>query len=171
METDYIPFPVPKQFVPEVTAFVARLLDEQGTPSRQSAVSDSIARMPAARVSREAASSNSQWSDGVVWTEGMFEALRADDHLVSQGRVLKILDTLTIGKESALPLEECAALAGLNDDEFRHALGWLTKFTKKHPKLWDESTWPFGWHKGYNPDRPGIFYYWMSEQQAAAWGR
>jgi len=78
-------------------------------------------------------------SDGVIWTKTMIGRLR-EDKLLSQERVIKILDSLPIGKEAALHLEECAQRAGLTDEQFRHALGWLTKFTHKNADLWTEPT-------------------------------
>jgi hypothetical protein len=169
MNTEYIQFPVPKQFVPQVTALVARLMRDTAPGATPTSTTPTLRDANPRSASSDGRPAGTSY-DGVIWSQTMFDRLR-EDKLLSQERVIKILDTVPIGKVAALPLEECAQLAGLNVDQFRHALGWLTKFTHKHPDLWTESTWPLGCQKGYDPGRPGVFYYWMSEDQACAWGR
>src|SRR5690348_17240530 len=84
-DENYVHFPVPSRFVPQVTTYVADLLrGESGhrTPTvlRPASTGPDAVDIP------DATSSSSKF-EGAVWTAGMFERLASDDKLLSQQRV------------------------------------------------------------------------------------
>ncbi len=166
------------EFVPDVTALCARLevirngslSDEQAVTPEGSPIELPGAETPAQSGRRGGSAANKVESHGVVWTPDQYALLR-DNSTVSASRVRKVLDTLAEAGGERVTTTVLSDRTSVRDTEIRHALGWLTKFVKGNPNVFDSDQWPMGWAYGreVDPDNAFEFHYRMTNEQIEGW--
>ncbi len=175
---EYVAFPVRVEFVPDVTALCARLeavrngslTDEQAVTPDGTHIELPGGGTPAQPGSRGGSAANKVEGDGVVWTPEQYALLR-DNTTVSASRIHKILDTLAEAGGERVTTTVLSDRTGVRDTEIRHALGWLTKFMRGNPNVFDSDQWPMGWAYGreIDPDNAFEFHYRMTAEQIGGW--
>lgn len=165
-EREYLSLPVPVEFLPQMTAYLADLErgirvegDEPAAPSARAAAVPDPETGSNGTVRRKA---------GIVWSADQWASVH-DKENVSSGRVLRFVNQLPVGEANAAPLGKLAAQAAMSGSELRAALSWLTRHVRRTPGVYPTDSWPFGWKVGQkvDPQNPFEFHYWISPEQRA----
>jgi hypothetical protein len=167
-------YPVPVDFVPDVTALLDRLTRETSSEYRHDASEPHD--HPGAPDGKDAvpgSASTQRSHPGIAWTPAQLDRLLAKSHL-SARRVFAQLDA--IAAQSAGTYLSSTALAEATGETLaanKHALSWLGKYSLRAAEEGElpANQWPMGWAYGanINEDRPFEFHYFMSEEQKKAW--
>lgn len=156
MTYDYISMPVPAQFVPQVTEFLAGLFQTEGSVGTE-----------AGRARNGAPGTDSGRSDdGYVWTDEQYQALLNKD-VVSSHRVVALLNALRV--DTPETLDVVAERTEYTYEELQAAIRWLGKFTAQSD-LFPENEWCFRYATHADDDGRWMRY-WFTSNQKETWDR